>query len=49
MDMSKLWEIVEDREAWHAAICGVCKKSDVTEQQCKLKPQWDTTTYLTYY
>ena len=29
--MSKPWEIVEDREAWHAAIRGVCKKSDITE------------------
>ena len=23
--MSKLWEIVKDREAWHAAVCGVTK------------------------
>ena len=25
MSLSKLWEIVKDREAWHAAICGVTK------------------------
>ena len=25
MDMSKLWEIVKDRGAWHAAVHGVAK------------------------
>ena len=25
MSVSKLWEIVKDREAWHAAIHGVTK------------------------
>ena len=25
MNLSKLWEIVKDREAWHAAVHGVSK------------------------
>ena len=25
MNLSKLWEVVEDREAWHAAVHGVTK------------------------
>ena len=32
MTLSKLWEIVKDREGWHAVVHGVHKESDTTEQ-----------------
>ena len=39
MNLSKLWEMVEDREAWHTAVHGVKKirHDRVTEQQQWLK------------
>ena len=33
MSLSKLWEIVKGREAWHAAVHGVTKSLNTTEQQ----------------
>ena len=32
MSLSKLWEMVKDRETWHAASARSCKKLDTTEQ-----------------
>ena len=32
MNLSKLWEIVKEREAWCAAVHGGLKESDMTEQ-----------------
>ena len=32
MNLSKLWEMVKDRDAWSAAVHGVAKEKDTSEQ-----------------
>ena len=39
MSLSKLWEIVKDREAWGAAVHGVAKSWTQQSNQTELNPK----------
>ena len=47
ISLSKLWEIVKDREAWHDAVHGLQRVGDnlVTKQQSTFYPIWDWKCY----
>ena len=50
MNLEKLWEIVKDREAWHAAVHGVTKSQtqlrESTKARLPLGSAWRYCLYL---
>ena len=42
VNLSKLWEMVEDRRAWHAAVPGLTKSQ-------KRLSDWTTTIYICFF
>ena len=42
MNLSKLWEILKDREVWHAAVHGVTKSQTRLSNWIKTIDLWDS-------
>ena len=43
VSLSELWELVMDREAWHAAIHGVAKSQTQLSDRTELKARYSNT------
>ena len=47
VNLSKLWEIVEDREAWYAAAYGITKSQTRLSRHAPTRQKWDIYSHWT--